>query len=80
MALKEQVPQELVVLAMQALADDERLRAQLDLAELRMAESDAPGLEPLRRDLGAVEAVVESCEQVRLTLAALADEDDSVGK
>jgi hypothetical protein len=77
-ALEEQVPQELVVLAVQALADDERLRAQLDLAELRLAEADAPGLQPLRRDLGAVEAVVEGSEQVRLTLAALADEDDGL--
>ncbi len=77
-AVEDEVPEELEVLTMEALADDVRLRSQLDLAELRLAEAQAPCAQPVRRDLWAREAVVERGEQVRLTLPALADEDDGL--
>ncbi len=75
-ALEDEIPQELMVLAVKALADDERLRPQLDLTELGLAEADAPCLKPLRGDLRAIEAVVQGREQVRFSLTTLADQDD----
>ena len=76
MPLEQQVPQELVALAVQALADHQHPAAQGDLADLRIAERGRPGVQPCAGGGGIVHRVVERGHQVRLTKAALADHHD----
>ena len=74
--VEEDGPEELKVLAMQALADHKRLRSQLQLPELRLSQTQAPVAKPIPGNLWTRKGVVEGRKQVRLTLAALTDEDD----
>lgn len=75
-AIEQQIPQELVALAVQALADDVHLVTQREPGELLVVETLRPGFQPGAGGGGVGEGMVQERHQVRLALSALTDEDE----
>ena len=72
-ALEQKIPQELVALAVQALADDVHLVPQRERCELLVFETLRPSLQPGAGGVGVGEGVVQQRHQVRLALPAFPD-------
>ena len=76
MALEQKIPQKLVALAVQALANDVHPVTQRERCELLVFETLRPSLQPGAGGGGVGEGVVQQRHQVRLTLPAFPDEDE----
>ena len=72
--VEQQLPQVPVALAVQALADHVHPAAQRQVGQRAVAQAVGPGGEPAVRRVWIGEAVVQQPQQVRLALAALADQ------
>ena len=75
-ALEQKIPQELVALAVQALADDVHPVTQRERCELLVFATLRPSLQPSAGGGGVGEGVVQQRHQVRLALPAFPDEDE----
>lgn len=76
MVVEQQVPEELVALAVQALGDDMHAGAQGDLADLGVAQGVGPVVQPVAGGRMVGQGVIERRHQVRFSLPPLALEGD----
>ena len=75
MTFKQQIPEELVTLAMEAFANHEHPVTQGHLAEVAIAQGGCPGVQPCASRCRIVNGMVERGHQMRLTEASHPDDD-----